>query len=346
MIFEDCKRFLEQRIGLVRGKVWKVVDSTNEATLEHRESGARVRCLGSDGKRAHSLRSYLALADEGAQWDGNRGDAMLAALRTGMGKVPGSRLIALGTRPASPAHWFSTMLDNAAYSQVHAARDDDPPFAKRTLRRANPSYDYLPSLRERLAIEMGEAKADPAMLASFLALRLNKGVSDTVENVLLSADAMRPAMREAKAEGPCWWGVDLGGTAALSAVAAYWPVTGRCEVFAAFPGVPGLAERGLRDSVGRLCVDMAARRELVVHPGRTVSVDELMREALRRFGQPSGVSADRWREGRIARRTRQRPRARLSVDAARSRIPGWIGGCSQLQNRRARGPRGRSRRAG
>ena len=46
---------------------------------------------------------------------------MVAAIRTGLGKVPDSRLIALGTRPADGAHWFAKLLKGgAAYSQVHA----------------------------------------------------------------------------------------------------------------------------------------------------------------------------------------------------------------------------------
>ena len=33
------------------------------------------------------------------------------------------------------------------------------------------------------------------------------------------------------AEGPCAWGIDLGGTAAFSACAAYWPESGRLQGF-------------------------------------------------------------------------------------------------------------------
>ena len=54
----------------------------------------------------------------------------LAALKTGLGKMPGSRLVALGTRPADDSHWFAKMLTGGAgYAQVHAAKDSDPPFA-------------------------------------------------------------------------------------------------------------------------------------------------------------------------------------------------------------------------
>ena len=74
------------------------------AKIEDRETGASVRALGSDPKRAHGLAPSLILADEPAQWPGHTGERMLAALRTSLGKQAGARRIALGTRPASHEH--------------------------------------------------------------------------------------------------------------------------------------------------------------------------------------------------------------------------------------------------
>ena len=56
------------------------------------------------------------------------------------------------------------------------------------------------------------------------------------------------------------WGVDLGTSAAMSAVSAYWPATGRSETLAAFPDKPDLLERGKKDGVG----DLYQRMETVV----------------------------------------------------------------------------------
>ena len=120
-----------------------------------------IRAIGGDPKTAHGLRPALALLDEPAQWEPARSDKMLAAIRTGLGKVPGSRLIALGTRPLGD-HWFAEMLREAAYSQVHAAGEDDPPFAMSTIRKANPSLPHLQSLKKRLMLERDEAKRNPA----------------------------------------------------------------------------------------------------------------------------------------------------------------------------------------
>ena len=290
---------LREKTGLSK-RAWRVQDSANSALIEHRESGARIRCIGSDPKRAHGLRPALALLDEPAQWAPATAEKMLAAIRTGLGKVPGSRLIALGTRPAVSEHWFNKMLaGGAAYAQVHAARPDDPPFHLRTIRRANPSYDHLPSLRDRLAREAYDAKRDPDLLAGFKSLRLNMGVSDTEVTVLIDSELWRSIEGHAERQGPAFWGIDLGTSSAQSGIAAYWPITGLLEVIAAFPRLPSLAERGLRDGVGGLYVECHRLGELLVLGERTVDVDQLLGVALERFGRPVAVAADRWREAEL-----------------------------------------------
>lgn len=299
IIFEDALAMLREKTGLGRTS-WRVQDSANVATIEHRASGARIRCIGSDPKRAHGLRPALALLDEPAQWDGAKSARMLAAIRTGLGKVPGSRLIALGTRPVGSDHWFAKMLREADYAQVHAAAEDAPPFQVRTIRRANPSYGHLPSLRARLAQEAREARRDPALLASWRALRLNQGVEDAEVSVLLDAGLWASCEGEAALSGPVVWGVDLGTSAAQSAVAAFWPATGALRVLACFPAEPTLAERGLADGVGRLYVECAARGELLTLGRRSVDVPALLSVALDRFGRPVRIVADRWRAAELA----------------------------------------------
>ena len=300
IIFEDVLAFLREKHDLTDRKLWRLQDSANNALVEYRPTGARVRTIGSDPAKAHGLRPALALIDEPAQHDAAKTDRMLAAIRTGLGKVPGSRLIALGTRPADASHWFAKLLDGgAAYAQVHAARPDDPPFRLSTWRRANPSFDHLPSLAGKIREEAESARCDPGLLAAFRALRLNLGTSDAEVSTLLDAGLWARIEGEAAPTGPVTWGIDLGGTAASSAVAAFWPATGRLAALAAFPTEPNLAERGLRDGVGRLYQRCAERGELLTLGGHAVSVGELLAAALERFGRPAAVSSDRWREGEL-----------------------------------------------
>ena len=301
IIFEHVVGFLDA-LGrpLADRRLWRIQDSQNSATLEHRATGARVRCIGSDPKRAHGLSALLVLADEGSQWEATKRDAMLAALRTGMGKLDGSRLIALGTRPADESHWFAAMLNGGCdYSQCHAAVESDPPFRLRTWRKANPSLPAMPSLEKRIRKEAGAAKRDSSMLASFRALRLNMGTDDVEQSTLLHASTWRKITGDVERSGRCTWGLDLGQSEAMSACAAYWPATGRLEVLASFPTVPGLAERGNQDGVGGLYVQMMHRGELVVTGGEATDIGEFLDLARERFGLPSAIAADRWRAAEL-----------------------------------------------
>ena len=85
---------------------WRVQDTMQVASITHRQTGASVRVLGSDPRRAHGLAPVLVLCDEPAQWPESTGERMVAALRTAAGKQPSCRFVALGTRPAEPTHWF------------------------------------------------------------------------------------------------------------------------------------------------------------------------------------------------------------------------------------------------
>lgn len=313
IIFEDALSFLGGRYDLRDRRTWRKQDTVAKAILEHRTSGARVRCIGSNPNSAHGLRPALALLDEPAQWEPSKADRMLQAIRTGLGKVPGSRLIALGTRPADEGHWFARMLRTADYAQVHAAGPDDPPFQIRTIRRSNPSVDHLPSLRERIRREIADAKIDPDALASFKALRLNQGVSDISRSVLVDAVTWQraEALGWRDSSGGYVMGVDLGTSAAMSAAAAYWR-GGNLDALACLPELPELAKKGLADGVGNLYRKMADRGELIQAGSRVSDVGALLDEALRRWGRPAAVVCDRWREAEL----RQHLEARRFPSAA------------------------------
>ena len=293
IVFRHVQRFLADKI---EAGEFRMQDTVNTSRLTHRRTGTMLTVKGSDPRRLHGAAPSLTIADELAQWPLPRVDAMLAALRTAAGKIPGSRLFLIGTRPADAAHPFATALREADYAQIHAAAPDDSPFARRTWRRANPSLDHMPDLAEAIAREAKAAKRDSSLLPSFKALRLNMGVADTEQATLLEAGTWAGIEGDAPRAGRCVWGLDLGTSAAQSAVAAYWPQTGRLEAMAAFPWEPSLAERGLRDGVGplyQLCFD---RGELVRAGRRAVELELLFRQALARFGAPAAIAADRWRE--------------------------------------------------
>ena len=150
--FEQARIAFEHVLAFMGGKLenhkrWKVWDTAQQARVEDKLTGARVRCIGSDPRRAHGLAPVLVLADEPAQWPESTGERMVAALRTAAGKQPHSRFVALGTRPADPEHWFAKALNGGAdYGQCHAAGPDDPKFHRRTWAKANPSLGHMPDL--------------------------------------------------------------------------------------------------------------------------------------------------------------------------------------------------------
>ena len=296
--FEHMLAFMGDK--LANKSQWKVWDTAQQARIENRITGARVRCIGSDPRRAHGLAPVLVLADEPAQWPETTGERMVAALRTAAGKQPHSRFVALGTRPADESHWFAKMLRNGAdYSQCHAAKSDDPKFQRRTWAKANPSLSHMPDLEAALRTEAKQAKTDPALLAAFDALRLNLGTMDTEASLLLTAGTWAACESDTDRHGPCVWGIDLGTSAAQSAIAAYWPESGRLESLAAFPCEPSLGERGLRDGCGGLYSECARRGELITAGQNAVDISALLAEALQRFGRPALIVSDRWREAEL-----------------------------------------------
>ena len=301
--FQQSRVVFEHVLGFTdpTRRDFKIQDSANNALVECKRTGARVRCIGSDPRRAHGLAPYLALLDEPAQWEPAKRDRMRAAMRTGLGKVPGSRLIALGTRPDDPTHWFSVLLAGEAdYAQLHAARPKDPPFRKRTWLKANPSLPFMPDLEAAIRDEAADARRDVQELASFRALRLNQGTSDVQTNDLITPETWAHCETlPAERSGPAVWGIDLGQNAAMSAVASFWPETGRLEALACFPEHPSLEDRERNDQAIGMYQAMHRRGELLIEGYRVSDIEGLLATCRERWGDPEALASDRWREAEL-----------------------------------------------
>ena len=283
---------------------WRVLDSSTASRVEDRKTGAVLRAIGSDPRRAHGEAPRLILADEPAQWPPNMSERMNAALSTARGKIPDARMISLGTRPATSGGWFAKLLAPGVpgvYSQAHVAPPDAALGDVAAWEKANPSLPYFPALRTALERESARALADPSLASMFRALRLNAGVSDVDGNTLIDVDTWERSEADElpPRRGPMVLGVDLGGASAMTGAAAYWPHSGRIEATAWFPGVPTLAERGLRDGVGRLYVELQERGELLTTRGRTVPVADVLRWAVDTWGPPAVAVSDRYKEAEM-----------------------------------------------
>ena len=218
-----------------------------------------------------------------------------------LARFPGGRLIAIGTMPVDPMSWFAKLLQNADVGMTFAPDSLEVaqnPFEWRHVRKANPSLNHMPSLRAAIRKDIAAAKLDGSRLPAYLALRLNQGTSDISESVLIDPSVYQSQVVDIlpPLEPPIIWGVDLGAGHAMSAIAAYSPQSRVLKVLAAFPVSPGLAERGARDSVGDLYEQMAGAGELIQSGNRTVDYLGLIAVARARFGRPSVIVCDRFRE--------------------------------------------------
>ena len=288
---------------LAHPRDWRKVDSANQMLLEYKPTGARMEVLGNDSDMMHGLAPRLLLLDELARWPKTKIAASLAGLRTSLSKIPDAKMIAIGTRPAVATHPFQQMLDSdSGYSQVHAARPADPPFRVSTWKRANPSWNHLPDLRRDIRALAAEAKMEPSKMQEFEALYLNKGLSDTAQMTLLDQVTWSRclALPEGAPVGEYILGIDLGGTASMSAAAAYWPSTGRLQVFGVFPETPSLLERGMRDGIAGDYVRFAQDGDLLIGGHRRSDPAFLLNTALAKWGRPVAVVADRYRKDELA----------------------------------------------
>ena len=299
VIFRFVLRLMGDRLADRRR--WRVLDSQNKASIEDRETGTRLLVIGNQPQRAHGLAIGTAIADELAQWDPGKRDKMLAVLRTSAGTIPGSRLIAIGTRPSDPGHPFQRMLDGPRGISFSPDPEADP-FDPATWAAANPSIGEpeFAELEATIAREAEAARTDPLLLAGFNSLRLNLGTPEGLEaNLIDAADWQRIEVGDPPRSGPYVLGLDLGSGAAMSAAAAYFPETGGLDAIAIFPELPVLAERGIRDGVGGLYCDIATGGDLLLAGQRVADVGALLQEALHRWGRPAVVVCDRWRRSEL-----------------------------------------------
>ena len=324
IVFEHTLAFLQPVIDLDKS-AFGVQDSTAVATIEHRETGARLRCIGSDPRRAHGLAPALVLFDEPAQFPPGTSDKMLSALLTAQGKIPGSRFVALGTLPDNPDHWFMKMCEGGAdYAQVYQCGADDNPHSPRAWAKANPSMRYWPTLRKAIKDDSERGKKDLSLMPAFRALRLNMGVADNPEDVLLEASTWTAAeVKDVEKSGPYVLGLDLGTSASQTAAAAYFPRTGSLDAFAVWPSVPSLRERAIHDNAGGLYDDLRQRGELLILGQHTSDIAAMLQEVLRRWGRPTAIVIDRWRQPELLDRLQD---VDFPLSEVITRGMGWLDG--------------------
>ncbi|KAA8616319.1 terminase [Salipiger aestuarii] len=232
--------------------------------------GGLARCIAADGKSILGGAPTLAVMDERAAWEREKGDNLENAILSGLGKRDGKALI-ISTSAPDDANTFSRWLDEpppGTYVQEHRPSFGLPADDLDSLLIANPgAVEGIGSSPEWLVAQARRAIArGGSALSSFRNLNRNERVSTEDRSVLVTVDewlAAEVAPEDLPArDGECVLGVDLGGSRSMSAAAAYWPRTGRLEAVGCFPCQPGLADRGASDGVSDRYAQMKERGEL------------------------------------------------------------------------------------
>ncbi|SFP35279.1 terminase large subunit domain-containing protein [Tranquillimonas alkanivorans] len=240
--------------------------------------GGLARCIAADGRSILGGAPTLAVLDERAAWERDKGDNLENAILSGLGKRDGKALI-ISTSAPDDANTFSRWMDEpppGTYVQEHRPPFGLPADDLESLLIANPgategigaSADWLVAQARRAIARGGSA------LSSFRNLNRNERVSTEDRSVLVTVDEWLSAEvapdELPEREGECILGVDLGGSRSMSAAAWYWPQTGRLEALGTFPSSPSLSDRGAADGVSGRYAEMAERGELSVLGENTV----------------------------------------------------------------------------
>ena len=287
---------------------WRVADNHHVQSVSNRLTGVRLDTIGSDARRSHGLAPSLIICDEPAKWVGG-GEDLYIALKTGMGKQVDSKLLAIGTQSDDQKHWFQRLLRTSGskftWARTYAADKDDPDFDLKSIEKANPSYHHMTSVQAEIEAAQEDALSGGTNLFSYRAMHLNTGTPETAtREMIISVENWTAVVTDSPAprQGPLAIGIDLGGGISMSAVAFYWPATGRLETYGAFPAEPGLNERGVQDGVGDLYIRMQNRGEITIYPGFETNNVQFLNDILtpvREF-EWLGIVADLYAKTKIA----------------------------------------------
>jgi phage terminase large subunit-like protein len=240
--------------------------------------GHVLRVIAADGKSALGGAPTMAILDERGHWALDRGDELEHALLSGLGKREG-RAFLISTSASDDTHPFSRWIDDpspGSYVQEHRPAPGLPADDAESLLIANPgaphgiggSLDWLEAQAKRAIARGGNS------LTSFRLYNRNERVSGEARDHLITLDEWLSCETDPlpPRQGGVVIGIDLGGSASMTAAAYYWPETGRLECVGTFPSMPSLLDRGQSDGVAGRYVEMQEREELTVLGDKTVPV--------------------------------------------------------------------------
>lgn len=261
---------------------------------------ANTTLILSTGTRAqgHGADLDLAVIDEGGLITRNQSELITGFFDSLAAKD--GQLVLTGTRGDSPE--YNRLIDEPdkrTHVTLHAADKDDDPSDPAVWRKANPGLGTIKSER---FMQDAHAKAEAGgNLSEFQAWHLNVPLAPGRE-LLLEYDTLKKAYQtdpQPIPGEPVHIGIDLGGSASMTAATIAYETSGIVKVLGAFPGAAlSLPERGKRDLVGDLWARCAVAGELIETSGSVSDLAEFLPELIQRIGPHPvrSVSCDRYRQ--------------------------------------------------
>lgn len=278
-----------------------------EIEFEGDGGGHVLRVIAADGKSALGGAPTMAILDERGHWALDRGDELEHALLSGLGKR-GGRAFLISTSASDDTHPFSRWIDDplpGTYVQEHRPAPSLPADDRESLLVANPgaphgigsSIEWLEAQAKRAIARGGSS------LTSFRLYNRNERISGEARDMLITLDEWLNCETDnlPPREGGVVIGIDLGGSASMTAAAFYWPQSGRLEALGTFPSMPNLLDRGQSDGVARRYEEMHERGELNVLGDKTVPVAPWLVEVMRHVeGEPIlALTMDRYKQAEL-----------------------------------------------
>lgn len=192
---------------------------------------------------------------------------------------------------------FEDRADQAGtYVQSHRPGNPDCAiYDTDAWREANPGLGLIKSeayMRDAAQI----AEANPADAAFFRIHDLNlRGVPEADSLVTVAQWQACEVDELPERRGACYTGIDLGGSVSMCSVAAYWPETGRLDVWGCFPEIPDLATRSVVDGVTGLYERMHNEGSLMLRGTKVADVGAFLSEILPELGPVAALGFDRFR---------------------------------------------------
>ena len=291
-LFSVAVHFLGGREEVAKN--YRFADTLNLSRIINKTTGAIFQVLGSNSKRLQGGEGPSQM-DEAAQFEAGQVQQVYNALTGSEGKALYSLVLGISTLPESPVHPFRKMLQEPG-SRLWTVPKDADPFDPQVWELANPSLPFFPKLRAAYEAHAERAKNDPSEMASFRTYKCNQGTNEQILDLVLPPEVWERIEGNALPDGPVVFGLDRGLSNAMSAIAAYWPQSGRLDAVAGLPRQPDLAIREQNDGVAgdRLYQEMVKRSELHLLGEHNTDLAALLQVAIKRFGYPRSIASDRF----------------------------------------------------